>query len=212
LFEIVSWVTTLGYWRMPYLGHPNNGAVLMVAPILPTAIKPFPDAISTFNSRPVPPLEVACTGYPCGEGKVGQSGGIVCSPDYRKRDRPGCTDVLGQFQPLVCEQKSGSFIKECCACNFVRPVAGFCKEFAPFYDVRRYWQSQGPVLPVTGMTGISYFPPANSGQVLTYLSPGCSGDIGAPLINKNANSIFAVMIGTTEKCDKNVGTLVAVGL
>jgi hypothetical protein len=38
------------------------------------------------------------------------------------------------------------------------------------------------------------------------------GDEGAPLINRNANSVFAILIGSTLKCDSTIGTQTNLGL
>lgn len=184
----------------------------MVAPIALTAITPIPVGISTFNTRQVPPLEVGGSGYPCGSDENVNPGGLVCAPDGRQSRNPNCVLANGNFIPNICNPSSQTFNRQCCNCQIVRPVAGFCATFSTDCVDRRFWQSSGPVSPITGVPTTFYFPPANTGQVLTYTAPGCTGDIGAPLIHLRANSIFGVMVATTATCTSTVGTQTGLGL
>jgi hypothetical protein len=135
--------------------------------------------------------------YPCGQGTPVE--GWICW----KAQLPAALDPDCVPQNVCDLNNAAAFRIECCDCEqvFADSTVDFCQALLPSGCwVHRTWSSQQG--PIVGLPW--YFPPDNTGQLLTYVAPSCIGDFGAPLINHNANSIFAIMIDGTNRCDRSV--------
>jgi hypothetical protein len=95
VFNIVSWVTTKGWFDLPnHMGGTNDGAVLLVEPATESNILPDPLVTFTFNGptyevgSTIPPLDITTSGFPC--------------PDARFE---GCTAVNGLTE--FCTERLG---------------------------------------------------------------------------------------------------------
>lgn len=201
-FRLVAWVSTLGYWNFPGNLNPNDGAVLLVEPYTPNTVAPIPIGISTFNTMQVPPLVLRATSYPCGNNAgntqetcqlnvLGQFGFFPCP--------------IGGTVATVCFAGNDFLKSQCCLCRATTlpTTISRCASLPttdcdqPYEWVSPQLQPQSPIPNIFG-----YFPPVNTGQVLTYVAPSCQGDQGAPLINRYANSLFAVLIFGDDACNR----------
>jgi hypothetical protein len=101
VFNIVSWVTTKGYFDLPYpLGETNDGAVLLVEPATESNIVPEPLATTTFNGpsfgvgSTIPPLDITTSGFPCSDPRF-----EGCSATNGLTDK--CTERRGYTTPVA---------------------------------------------------------------------------------------------------------------